>query len=69
MNEKINLSAFYVKCIWCNKSIKLSDAVKEGWKLCLGCNIVFCPSCQKTYQNQENIPTDVVYVKNIILLA
>lgn len=56
MSDNTDLLSYYIQCIWCNRRENIVEAAKEGWKLCIGCNLVFCPDCQKKYLQEDLCP-------------
>ncbi|MHA1865312.1 MAG: hypothetical protein ACTSVB_04800 [Candidatus Heimdallarchaeaceae archaeon] len=54
-----NILDFYVKCAFCKNQSSLKEAVLEEWKICNGCQLIFCKKCVEEYKNESICPGSV----------
>ncbi|MHA1115788.1 MAG: hypothetical protein ACTSPJ_06405 [Candidatus Heimdallarchaeaceae archaeon] len=54
-----NILDYYVQCAFCKNQSQLKEAVLEQWKICNGCQLIFCEKCVEEYKNESICPGSV----------
>ncbi|MHA1305012.1 MAG: hypothetical protein ACTSQE_03500 [Candidatus Heimdallarchaeaceae archaeon] len=55
---------YYIRCAFCNEKQTIKEAVLDGWKLCNGCQLVFCKKCIREYKESGRCPGSVYTIEH-----